>query len=238
VPDIPLTWQSLAQRERLAALGLAISTILAQCRPIALQLQGCAQAIVDRLPVAFVRIWRHDEAQRMLLLEASAGLYTNLRGSHSRVPVGRLKIGAMVIDRLPRLTNRVLEEDWVTDKDWARREHMVAFAGYPLIAQDRVTGVMGMFAREPLSPEVLEALGSIAGGIAESMLRAEAAEQMQAQLVAYRNLVRKLEASEAALQEKVADLEEIERLVVSRELRMIELERELVRLKGLMIADR
>ena len=41
----------------------------------------------------------------------------------------------------------------------------MAFAGYPLVAQDRVTGVMAMFAREPLLPEILDALGSIAGGI-------------------------------------------------------------------------
>ena len=37
---------------------------------------------------------------------------------------------------------------------------MVAFAGYPLVVEDRLVGVMAMFAREELSEDTLEALGS------------------------------------------------------------------------------
>src|SRR6202007_740585 len=54
----------------------------------------------------------------------------------------------------------------ISDPDWARREGMVAFAGFPLVVQDRVVGVLGMFCRRPLSEAVLQALESVAGVIA------------------------------------------------------------------------
>ena len=44
----------------------------------------------------------------------------------------------------------------VSDKEWAAREGMVAFAGYPLLLEDRVLGVLAMFSRQPLADDVLE----------------------------------------------------------------------------------
>ena len=43
---------------------------------------------------------------------------------------------------------------------------MVAFAGYPLLAGERLFGVMAMFSRQPLSATALEALGAVAKGVA------------------------------------------------------------------------
>jgi CheY-like chemotaxis protein len=37
----------------------------------------------------------------------------------------------------------------VGNQEWAQREGMVAFAGYPLLVKGRVVGVMAMFARHP-----------------------------------------------------------------------------------------
>jgi signal transduction histidine kinase/CheY-like chemotaxis protein/HPt (histidine-containing phosphotransfer) domain-containing protein len=43
---------------------------------------------------------------------------------------------------------------------------MIAFAGYPLLIEDRLMGVLAMFARKALSPAVLQVLRSVADGIA------------------------------------------------------------------------
>ena len=85
----------------------------------------------------------------VLELQASAGLYTHLDGPHSRVPVGQYKIGLIAQERKPHLTNTVVGDPRVSDQEWAQREGMVAFAGYPLIVEDRLVGVMAMFARHP-----------------------------------------------------------------------------------------
>jgi hypothetical protein len=41
---------------------------------------------VDHLDAAFARIWTLEDKENVLVLQASAGTYTHLNGSHSRVP--------------------------------------------------------------------------------------------------------------------------------------------------------
>jgi light-regulated signal transduction histidine kinase (bacteriophytochrome) len=95
------------------------------------------------------------------------------------VPIGELKIGLIAQERRPHLTNTVTSDPRVSDKEWARREGMVAFAGYPLVVEDRLVGVMAMFAREELSEDTLEALGSVADVIAQGIQRKQAEEEIR-----------------------------------------------------------
>jgi signal transduction histidine kinase/ActR/RegA family two-component response regulator len=102
----------------------------------------------------------------VLELQASGGMYTHTDGPDSRVPVGALKIGLIASERRPHVTNSVIGDPRVEDQEWARREGMVAFAGYPLMLEDRLLGVMAMFSRKPLSASALQALGSVETSIA------------------------------------------------------------------------
>jgi PAS domain S-box-containing protein len=54
----------------------------------------------------------------------------------------------------------------VSDKEWAKREGMVAFAGYPLLLENRVLGVLALFSRRLLAEDILNTLGSIADALA------------------------------------------------------------------------
>src|SRR6184192_4716826 len=56
---------------------------------------------------------------------------------------------------------------------------MVAFAGYPLVVQERVLGVMAMFARHPLSEFVPKALTSVASALAVGIERKRAEEALR-----------------------------------------------------------
>src|SRR6185503_19353399 len=66
----------------------------------------------------------------------------------------------------------------VHDKDWARDNGMVAFAGYPLVVEDRLIGVLALFARRPLSESILDTLASIADTIAQGIERKRAVEAL------------------------------------------------------------
>ena len=76
-----------------------------------------------------------DPQTQILKLHASAGLYTHLDGDHASIPVGQYKIGRIAQVRKPHLTNDVQEDPEIHDQEWAKREGMVAFAGYPIIVQ-------------------------------------------------------------------------------------------------------
>ena len=194
---------------RQAALRADVSAALGEGGPLQDILQRCAESMVRNLHAAFARIWTFDEEEDVLELRASAGMYTHLDGPHSRVPVGSLKIGLIARERLPRLTNDVLDDPRVSDKEWARREGMVAFAGYPLIVEDRLVGVAAMFARAALAEDVIEALASVADAIAQGIERKRAEEALRGVREAERNRIAR-DLHDDILQDIVYALQEIQ----------------------------
>src|SRR6202043_2732089 len=107
----------LAERGRLASLVGDVGMALTRGSTLKDILGSCTQALVQHLDAAFARIWTINEAQDVLELQASAGFYTHLDGPHSRVPVGKFKIGLIAKGRLPHMTNSVLDEPRLTDKE-------------------------------------------------------------------------------------------------------------------------
>ena len=173
--------RELLEQARLSALGADVGVALTQGAGLPETLQACAEAMVSHLDAAFARVWTLDEEAQVLELRASAGLYTHLDGPHSRVPVGEYKIGLIAEERAPHLTNDVAHDPRVSDHEWAEREGMVAFAGYPLVVAKRLVGVMAIFARRPLTEATLQAMSSVANGIALGIERKRAEEELREQ---------------------------------------------------------
>ena len=170
---------AMDERTRISAFREEIGIALSHQEDLKGILHNCAGAVVRHLDAAFARIWTLSGDGRELELQASAGKYTRLDGVHSRIPVGQHKIGLIAQERKPHLTNDVQNDPGVSDKDWARQEKMVAFAGYPLILEDRLVGVMGMFSQNPLSESTVEALSFAAGIIAQGIERKRTEEALR-----------------------------------------------------------
>ena len=200
--------EGLRERARLAAFNAEVGLALIQSENLPEILQHCAEAIVRHLDAAFARIWILRKEEQVLELQASAGMYTHLDGPHSRVPVGKLKIGRIAEDRRPHLTNSVIGDASVNDQEWAQQEGMVAFAGYPLIVGDTLVGVVGMFARKPLTEATLDALASVANAIALGIERkqAEVGLREQTEVVETINRLGRTLSAELELQKLVQAL--------------------------------
>jgi DNA-binding CsgD family transcriptional regulator len=136
------------------------------------------EALVREFNCAFTRIWLTEPDQQSLCLVASSGLYERIDGDFARVAMGAYKVGKIAKNAIPFLSNHLAEESWVKDKNWAIANGIHGFAGYPLIRQDRVIGVLAAFSREAFLPEFLEVLQVLcmAGAIA-----IESAQQIQQQ---------------------------------------------------------
>ncbi len=182
------------QQMRLAALRADIGTAIATGNSLQDMLNRCAIALYEHLDVAFARIWTLDEFEPVLNLQASAGMYTDLNGSHSRIPVGQFKIGRIAQQQQPHLTNEVATDPQISDHEWAKREGMVAFAGYPLVINNRLLGVMAVFSRHSLPEGLLKEMALVASAIAvgidrklsEEVLRQTAVRERAVALVLQR----------------------------------------------------
>ncbi|MBA3714383.1 MAG: PAS domain S-box protein [Pyrinomonadaceae bacterium] len=170
--------EAQAEYVHLAALSTDVGVAFTADGSLKDMLRECTEALVRHLDAAFARVWTLDEAGKVLELQASSGMYTHLDGPHSRVPVGKFKIGLIAEERQPHLTNSVIGDPRVADQGWAKHEGMVAFAGYPLIVEERLVGVMAVFARHILTEVALESMASVSNGIALGIGRKHAVARL------------------------------------------------------------
>ncbi len=163
--------RTLNERVASAEFNAEVNTALTHKGTLREILQSCTQAMVTHLDAAIARIWTLNTTTDVLELQASAGIYTHIDGGHAGIPVGQFTIGLIASKRKPHLTNNVIGDARVHDQEWATREGMVAFAGYPLVLEDRLVGVIAMFARKPLGQNTLAAMESIAKAVAGAIER-------------------------------------------------------------------
>ncbi len=141
---------------------------------------SCAtQGLVEKFDCAFARIWIVEPDRTALRMVASSGLYPRTDGSFARVPMGSFKIGKIAQNCIPFLSNRLAEESWVKDREWAIATQICGFAGYPLVVGGEVIGVLAVFSREPLPAEFLEVLQLLCTSVAVTLKNAFLYQEQQ-----------------------------------------------------------
>jgi signal transduction histidine kinase/ActR/RegA family two-component response regulator len=192
---------ALTERERLALLSSDVSTVLVHSHSLQETLDRCCEGIVRNLDVVLARIWTTDGDPDALALQASAGLTVQTDGT----PPAKVKVDVIGRERKPVLTNEALGDPEISNQEWIRREGIIAFAGYPLLVEDQLLGVVSLFSRKALSPATLQALAVVADGIALGIerLRAEAQVREQTEVVETINRIGQLLSAELDQQKLV-----------------------------------
>jgi signal transduction histidine kinase len=134
-------------------------------------LQRYAQTLLQNLNLALVGIWALSKDKNTLELCAEAKLINNLKENYARVSIGDTEIGKIAEQRKPHLTNDVQNDSRISRQDWIKKEGIIAFAGYPLMVENRLVGVMAIFARVRLNEDTLEELAAFADNVAQIIER-------------------------------------------------------------------
>ncbi len=143
-----------------------------------------------------------------LHLRASAGTpllvgadWSRTIGAFHRIPLDRadLKISSIGTSGQPVRIQRLSEDrQWVRNPGWARSEHLVGFAGHPILFRGAVLGVLAVFRRTEPDDACWEWLRLLADAAAVAIANARAFEQVN-------ELRHKLELERDYLREEVSD---------------------------------
>ncbi|HMM43283.1 MAG TPA: PAS domain-containing protein, partial [Thermomicrobiales bacterium] len=131
--------RAAAAKARLAALRSDVGAALAGTDGLDAVLQACAEALVRHAPAAFARIWVLDEPADTYVLHASAGLYTRLDGTYSRIPADWVRERTFSV-HTPSMGLDVLRTHRIREPEWAAEQGLEAWASHPLVVRERVVG--------------------------------------------------------------------------------------------------
>lgn len=160
-----------ARRARERAFAGEVGATFTEGGPLPATLQRCCELAIEHLDVAIARIWTLDERRGVLERQASAERPGHAGDEQRCLPLAQSRIGAIAEARRPLLANDAAGELALGGG--------VAFAGYPLIVEETVVGVLAMSATRTLSQDTFEALASVARTIAIGIERSRAETQRE-----------------------------------------------------------
>lgn len=138
---------------------------------LSVKLQFIAESLVRYFDAKFARIWLLDKDKKNLILKYSAGKYKNINGEFSKVSIDSNKIGPIIKTHKPAITNDVPNDPRIRHPDWAKKEKLRSFAGYPIMYRNKSIGVLAIFSEKYLSPADFELLGIFCDQVSKELSR-------------------------------------------------------------------
>ena len=177
--------RATSEQARLAAFGEDIGLALTRRDALDTTLHRCSTALVHYLHAALARIWIFEEEKKQLKIHASAGLMEDQTRAKPKVPISL----NLIAEGKPILISRVIGDARFLEQEWAREQQLVSFAGYPLVLEDRLVGLMSIYGKNQMSEAVIQEMASVANGIALCIERKRSAEALDASEIKYRSVV-------------------------------------------------
>jgi formate hydrogenlyase transcriptional activator len=159
-------------------------------------LGAIVRGLVANAEAALARIWlwqedaacavcRREAAEppvpgaSSLHLCASAGVFEDLAGPHHAVPLGMFLGGRVAEAREPLLVSDLSTERVAWNLPWVAQHGLRGYAGYPLLFDGQLEGVLGIFRRRPWTTKEFRVLSVFAAQAAIAIKTAALFEEVE-----------------------------------------------------------
>ncbi len=162
--------EDLHQRQaRQESLRADVGAAFKLAAPLQSALQLCTEAIVRHLDVAVAQVWKLEPGQNVLELQASAGMDIDALGTLSRVSIGESAIGIVAQNRQVYLSNELANDALLQAEEWTRQAGLISFAGYPLLVQGHLAGVLAIYSRYLFDDNVVRTHSLVVDNVAQGI---------------------------------------------------------------------
>jgi len=161
----------LLERSRLSTLAAEIGVALVQSSTLPEILHRCTEVMELCLDLSFAGIWTFNKTANLLELQSFTGEQPATTEFSDRIPLGFSMIGFIAQNRQPYITpepSKILSDSLNSSWDFPAS----FLAGYPLIVENRLVGVMAILSRVSYSEAARSTLSWVANAIAVAIDRA------------------------------------------------------------------
>lgn len=184
------------------------------------------KGLVEELDASLARIWLlrpgdicaqcHKASvcsnrELCLHLSASDGNNTNRDGGFRRIPLGSLHIGQIARYKEPLIKSDLHDDARFPNKEWMVENGIHSHAGFPLIFQKELLGVMAVFSRSELYPGIVQHLSGFANQAAIAIKNAQLFAEVE-------HLKNRLKAENVYMQEEIKLIHNFEQIVGNSEI--------------------
>ena len=121
-------------------------------------LGSMAASLIEYLDVTVAQIWLVEAQDGSLWRRASQHRTQAPPPPAPHLERGETEVGQVAELRVPIVTNDPLHHRQVSVTPWFTEERIAAFAGFPLLVQDQLLGVLAVYHRGPLDRNTVELL--------------------------------------------------------------------------------
>ncbi len=176
------------EQGRLAAFGAEVGLTLTRRDSLKAIMDRCSQAMVKYLNAALARIETFNADAGIFEPLALSGPILDSMLPGGNVPSIQLQSGPLR-EWKPVVIKQLLNDSRLPEQDWVKRTGLISYAAYPLVLEEKLVGVMSMFAQQPLTEQIALELGSVAHGIALCIERKRSEEALGISEFKYRSVV-------------------------------------------------
>ncbi len=164
------SWEENAAKRALEAklqvYSENVSSAIRESKSLDEGLGRCAAETIRTLQAGLTRIWTLDEDGETLTLRANVGAHAEEKDKFRKLRVGEGGAGRVAETCEVYATDSIGEDTIVRGGEKCIEAGLSAFVGLPLLVGERLVGVMAMASKAPFEQRTIQALQSVAEGIA------------------------------------------------------------------------
>jgi two-component system, NtrC family, sensor kinase len=179
--------ETLFEWTRLASLGADVNSILVKEHSWQTLLEATSKVITQSLDIFLLGVWIINENDGFSLeLKSAAGTSLSDK-SYSYLHSIDSIVASIAETNKPYFTNAPSDLGSI-DHEWVDQEHLTMLAGYPLIVNDKLIGVMALFNKQPFTGIIYDGLQSLVEKIAHRIDRLQAEDRLRQREAQFRDM--------------------------------------------------